>query len=81
MGTRLQRETLTVTAACQRMGVSRRTLYNWMDAQRVEWLRTAGGTRRVFADSLWRRQDGSLGEGDLTLRAESPRAERVSDVS
>jgi excisionase family DNA binding protein len=40
--------------ACERVGVCRRTIYNWMQAGRIEWVRTAGGARRIFADSLFR---------------------------
>jgi excisionase family DNA binding protein len=36
------------------VGVSRRTIYNWISAGKVEYVRTAGGAIRIFADSLWR---------------------------
>jgi len=34
--------------------VSRRTIYNWISAGKVEYVRTAGGSIRIFADTLWR---------------------------
>jgi hypothetical protein len=34
--------------------VSRRTIYNWMAAGKVEYVRTAGGAVRIFEDTLWR---------------------------
>jgi len=40
--------------ACELVGVSRRTIYNWITAGKVEYVRTAGGSIRIFADSLWR---------------------------
>ena len=40
--------------ACEVVGVSRRTIYNWISAGKVEYVRTAGGSIRIFADSLWR---------------------------
>ena len=40
--------------ACEAVGVSRRTIYNWISAGKVEFVRTAGGSIRIFADSLWR---------------------------
>lgn len=40
--------------ACEVVGVSRRTIYNWIAAGKVEYVRTAGGAVRIFADSLWR---------------------------
>jgi len=39
--------------------VSRRTIYNWMSAGKVQYVRTAGGAVRIFEDSLWRRQDAA----------------------
>jgi excisionase family DNA binding protein len=40
--------------ACELVGVSRRTIYNWMAGGKVEYVRTAGGSVRIFADTLWR---------------------------
>jgi hypothetical protein len=40
------------------VGVSRRTIYNWITAGKVEYVRTAGGSVRIFVDSLWRNPDG-----------------------
>jgi excisionase family DNA binding protein len=45
--------------ACEAVGVSRRTIYNWISAGKVEYVRTAGGSIRIFADTLWR--DASSG--------------------
>jgi len=36
------------------VGVSRRTIYNWMAAGKVQYVRTAGGAVRIFEDTLWR---------------------------
>jgi excisionase family DNA binding protein len=48
------RQTLSILKACEVVGVSRRTIYNWMAGGKVEYVRTAGGSVRIFADSLWR---------------------------
>ncbi len=40
--------------AAQMVGVSRRTIYNWLASGKLEYVRTAGGSVRIFADSLWR---------------------------
>ena len=40
--------------ACELVGVSRRTIYNWLSAGKIEYVRTAGGSVRIFADTLWR---------------------------
>jgi len=50
----MERQTLSIMKACEVVGVSRRTIYNWISAGKVEYVRTAGGSIRIFADSLWR---------------------------
>ena len=50
----LERQTLSIMKACEVVGVSRRTIYNWMAGGKIEYVRTAGGSVRIFADSLWR---------------------------
>jgi len=50
----MDRKTLSITKAAELVGVSRRTIYNWMAAGRVEYCRTAGGAVRIVVDSLWR---------------------------
>ena len=55
----MDRQTLSIMKACEVVGVSRRTIYNWISAGKVEYVRTAGGSIRIFADSLWR--DSSTG--------------------
>ena len=54
----MDRETLSIMKACEVVGVSRRTIYNWISAGKVEYVRTAGGAIRIFADSLWRDPSG-----------------------
>lgn len=50
----MERQTISIMKACEVVGVSRRTIYNWMAGGKVEYVRTAGGSVRIFADSLWR---------------------------
>ncbi len=50
----MERQTLSIMKACEAVGVSRRTIYNWISAGKVEYVRTAGGSIRIFADTLWR---------------------------
>ena len=47
-------QTLSIKEACQVVGVSRRTIYNWIAAGKVTYRRTAGGAVRIVASSLWR---------------------------
>lgn len=49
-----KRKTISMRKACELMDVSRRTLYHWMDTGKIEYVRTAGGARRIFIDTLWR---------------------------
>jgi excisionase family DNA binding protein len=55
----LERQTLSIMKACEVVGVSRRTIYNWIAGGKVEYVRTAGGAVRIFADSLWRSPEGA----------------------
>ena len=47
------RETISIRKACDLVDVSRRTIYNWMASGKVESVRTAGGSVRIFVDTLW----------------------------
>ena len=50
----MDRQTVSIMQACEAVGVSRRTIYNWISAGKVEYVRTAGGSIRIFTDTLWR---------------------------
>lgn len=49
---------LTVNQACSRAQVSRRTIYNWMASEKIQFIRTAGKAPRILASSLF--QDGNI---------------------
>jgi excisionase family DNA binding protein len=51
---RVDRKTISIMKACELVGVSRRTIYNWLSSGKIEYVRTAGGSVRIFADTLWR---------------------------
>ncbi len=55
------RKTISIMKACELVGVSRRTIYNWIASGKVEYVRTAGGSVRIFVDTLWR-EPGQAGE-------------------
>lgn len=70
----MDRKNVSIMTACELTGVSRRTIYNWMAAGKVEYVRTAGGSVRIFVDTLFLQSDrspflsteqftASLGEG------------------
>jgi len=63
----MDRQILTIMKACEVVGVSRRTIYNWIAAGKVEYVRTAGGSIRIFADSLWRDAGASEAQGGLAV--------------
>ena len=50
----VDRQTVSIPRACELVGVSRRTIYNWIAGGKVQYIRTAGGSVRIFADTLWR---------------------------
>ena len=47
-----ERELLTVQESARRACVSVRAIYNWLRQGKVEHVRTAGGSVRIFADTL-----------------------------
>ena len=51
------RQTVSITKACDLVDVSRRSIYNWMASGKVEYVRTARGSVRIFVDTLWRTPD------------------------
>jgi excisionase family DNA binding protein len=53
-----ERPTVSILQACEQVHVSRRTIYNWMASGKIEYVRTAGGSVRIFTDTLWRSADG-----------------------
>ena len=55
----MERRAISITQACESVGVSRRTIYNWMAAGKVQYVRTAGGAVRIFEDTLWRTPSAS----------------------
>jgi excisionase family DNA binding protein len=57
----MERKTISIMKACELVGVSRRTIYNWIASGKVEYIRTAGGSVRIFVDTLWR-EPGRAGE-------------------
>ena len=65
----LERKTVSIPRACEVVGVSRRTIYNWISSGKVQYIRTAGGSVRIFADTLWREPEGHLVEEPWNERA------------
>ena len=63
----VERKTISIMKACELVGVSRRTIYNWIAGGKVEYVRTAGGSVRIFVDTLWRQP----GRTDLTSKEAS----------
>jgi excisionase family DNA binding protein len=70
----MERQILSIIKACEQVGVSRRTIYNWIATGKVEYVRTAGGSIRIFADSLWRDATATVGDGSLVDTGSGSRA-------
>lgn len=47
-------QTVSIKQACAIAGVSRRTIYTWLHAGKLEYVRTAGGRIRIVPASLFR---------------------------
>lgn len=75
-----ERPTVSILQACEQVHVSRRTIYNWMASGKIEYVRTAGGSVRIFTDTLWRSADGVRGRTSTRQTAEDavPAGERRS---
>ena len=58
----VDRKTVSIPRACELVGVSRRTIYNWISGGKIQYVRTAGGSVRIFEDTLWRRPDSPASE-------------------
>ena len=69
----MERKTISIMKACELVGVSRRTIYNWLSAGKLEYVRTAGGSVRIFVDTLWRDPRRSDRQG---IQASWPAEER-----
>lgn len=48
------RKLLSVNEVQDMAGVSRRTVYNWMNAGLVDFILTPTGIRRIYADTVFR---------------------------
>ena len=72
----IKRQTVSILKAGEIAGVSRRTIYNWINANKVEYMRTAGGSIRIFVDTLWRKSDGTKHSEDNEI-VEAVSAENV----
>ena len=66
----MERRAISITQACESVGVSRRTIYNWMAAGKVQYVRTVGGAVRIFEDSLWRAPEAVLVQSSQSHRDE-----------
>ena len=69
----VDRKTISIMKACELVGVSRRTIYNWIASGKVEYVRTAGGSVRIFVDTLWRKPEDASARHAVTSRATEQR--------
>ncbi len=70
----MERRAISITQACESVGVSRRTIYNWMSAGKVQYVRTAGGAVRIFEDTLWRAPEGVIDDGEAESHGDEQQA-------
>ena len=71
----VDRKTISIMKACELVGVSRRTIYNWISSGKVEYVRTAGGSVRIFVDTLWRKPEDSSHRQPVMAKANLPGGE------
>ena len=68
-----ERQTVSIPKACELVSVSRRTIYKWISAGKVQYVRTAGGSVRIFADTLWRGPEAAAPAAAATWTDDSMR--------
>lgn len=72
-----ERKTVSIPRACELVGVSRRTIYNWLAGGKIQYVRTAGGSVRIFEDTLWRDPDAAVATEPASASwAQQPRLSR-----
>lgn len=69
----VDRKTISIMKACELVGVSRRTIYNWIASGKVDYVRTAGGSIRIFVDTLWRKPEDTGGRRPARSRGSQQR--------
>lgn len=47
------RAVISINECAYVAGVSRRTVYNWINEGKIQFVLTPSGTRRIFLDSIW----------------------------
>jgi len=57
-----RKELITIAHACHLAGVSRRTIYNWIKGNKVDYTRVASGNIRIVRDSLFKLNDVTSSE-------------------
>jgi excisionase family DNA binding protein len=65
----MDRQTVSIMQACALVGVTRRSIYNWLKAGKLDYKRTAGGSIRIYVDSLWRDPHRPHGTVDRAYRS------------
>ena len=51
----MDKQTVSIRQACELVGVSPRTIYNWLSSGKIEYIQDGGSLRvRIFAETLWR---------------------------
>lgn len=72
---------LSVPTVAHRLNVSKRTLYNWMQAGKIEWGEAVWGTRYVAVDSLTMKlSTGETGQIEVDAVDESELAVALLDL-
>ena len=61
------RKVVSIKMACKTVGVSRRTMHNWINQGKVKYVRTTGGAVRIFVDTLWRKEEKEKDEQKMRL--------------
>ena len=70
------RKTVSIITATELTGMSRRAIHSWVQNDKVEYVRTAGGSVRIFLDTLFRTPNMQPIDQDiLEVRSEQAQSE------
>jgi excisionase family DNA binding protein len=56
----VDRELMTIKQVCEYLHISRRTVNNWMSKGKIQFIYTAGGSRRIYKDTLLKKTKTKL---------------------
>ena len=77
----VERKYVTIKQACEIAGVVPRTIHNWLNAGKLEYVRTPGGHVRIVADTLFRDPSSSDDGRSAPHKDKSQKGDHPSEIA